>query len=122
MSKLGGSNIDVIRDFATEDSVHLDNAIFKGIGSGTAARPVKVLTDAFHVGRAAGDAQDRIIYDRSKGVLFYDADGTGSAAMVQFAVVSGSFIKPPSVAAPAFLALLRPRVSATGLLRHGRSI
>ncbi|HTV71685.1 MAG TPA: calcium-binding protein [Rhizobiaceae bacterium] len=88
MSKLGGANVDVIRDFATEDSVHLDNAIFKGIGSGTAANPVRMLADAFHVGRAAADAQDRIIYDRSKGALYYDADGTGSTAMVQFAVVS----------------------------------
>lgn len=88
MSKLGGANIDMIRDFATVDSIRLDNLIFQGIGAGTAAQPRKMLLDAFHLGKTAADAQDRIIYDRSKGALFYDADGTGSGAMVQFALIA----------------------------------
>ena len=41
--------------------------------------------NAFHVGAAAHDASDRIIYNKSAGALYYDADGTGAAAAVKFA-------------------------------------
>ena len=33
----------------------------------------------------AQDALDRIVYDTSSGILYYDADGAGGAAAVQFA-------------------------------------
>jgi Ca2+-binding RTX toxin-like protein len=45
---------------------------------------------AFHVGAAAADADDRIIYSAATGNLFYDRDGTGAAAAVQFAHLNGS--------------------------------
>jgi Ca2+-binding RTX toxin-like protein len=32
--------------------------------------------------------EDRIVYDRSKGYLYYDADGTGSSAQVKIATIS----------------------------------
>ena len=41
--------------------------------------------DAFHVGSRAADAEDRIIYDAAKGALYYDTDGAGGNAQVQFA-------------------------------------
>jgi Ca2+-binding RTX toxin-like protein len=92
-SKLGGANVDVIKDFVSrDDSFFLDNAIFKGIGSGTAAHPARMSADAFHIGTAAADAEDRIIYNRTKGALYYDADGTGPAQMVQFAVLSNKAV------------------------------
>jgi Ca2+-binding RTX toxin-like protein len=47
-----------------------------------------ISADAFRVGRAAADAEDRIVYDRTKGALYYDADGTGPAAMVKFAILA----------------------------------
>jgi Ca2+-binding RTX toxin-like protein len=38
-----------------------------------------VSEQAFWIGTAAHDNDDRIIYDAQRGVLLYDADGTGSA-------------------------------------------
>ena len=43
--------------------------------------------DAFHVGAAAVDVSDRVIYDATTGALSYDADGVGGAAAVQFATL-----------------------------------
>jgi Ca2+-binding RTX toxin-like protein len=36
------------------------------------------------------DANDRVIYNNATGALFYDADGTGAIAAVQFAEVTPS--------------------------------
>ena len=47
-------------------------------------------------GSAALDADDRIIYNTSNGGLYYDADGVGGQAAVQFATLSGV---PPLTAA-----------------------
>jgi Ca2+-binding RTX toxin-like protein len=80
---LGSTQRDTITDFvAVDDVIHLDNAIFTAFTTlGT------MLATRFHVGVAARDAGDRIIYDRAEGVLSYDRDGTGSAAAVIFALV-----------------------------------
>jgi Ca2+-binding RTX toxin-like protein len=44
------------------------------------------LTDAaFYRGTEAHDSSDRIIYDRATGALYFDPDGDGAAAQVQFA-------------------------------------
>jgi len=40
---------------------------------------------AFYRGAEAHDANDRIIYNRATGALYYDPDGDGAAAQVQFA-------------------------------------
>jgi Ca2+-binding RTX toxin-like protein len=42
----------------------------------------------FVIGTAAQDANDRIIYDSNTGALFYDNDGVGGNAQVQFATLS----------------------------------
>jgi len=66
-TKLGPGNVDVVRFVAGEDVIALDERIFGG----------------------ALDSQDRIIFDVQTGALLYDPDGTGPAAAVQFATLTG---------------------------------
>jgi Ca2+-binding RTX toxin-like protein len=42
----------------------------------------------FVKGKAAQDREDRIIYDKDTGALYYDRDGTGSAAQVKIATLN----------------------------------
>ena len=62
------TNVDTITDMtAGADLIRLDDAFFAGIGA------VGVLNaDAFHIGAAAADAEDRIIYNSATGQLFHD--------------------------------------------------
>ena len=77
------ANLDHVTDFAhLIDRLVLENAIFKGLHTGN------LPALAFHVGAAAGDASDRIIYNKATGVLSYDSDGTGAHAQVAFAVLT----------------------------------
>ncbi|NEP56688.1 MAG: hypothetical protein F6K31_06640 [Symploca sp. SIO2G7] len=47
------------------------------------------IADAFTIGSAATKASDRFIYNDTTGALFFDPDGTGALAQVQFAQLSG---------------------------------
>jgi len=79
------ANADTITDFnVVDDSFRLDNAAFTGLIDGAlpAAAFVANLT-----GIAATAAQ-RILYETDTGFLFFDADGNGAGARVQFATVS----------------------------------
>ncbi len=91
---LGGGNIDQIADFLSgTDKIQLDDAIFTQIGALGGLNP-----NAFVVGTAAADLSDRIIYNNATGQLFYDADGTGGTAAVQFATLLGN----PAISASDF--------------------
>ena len=47
----------------------------------------------FYAGKKAHDKDDRVIYDKKTGSLYYDADGTGKSKAVKFATVKkGTFI------------------------------
>lgn len=85
---LGATNVDHIVDFSTrDDSIALSDAIFKAL---TADPKTHVLTaNEFKVVTTGTklDADDHILYDKSTGKLFYDADGSGSVKAVLFAVV-----------------------------------
>jgi Ca2+-binding RTX toxin-like protein len=83
---LGAGNADLIADYsAVDDTIALDDAIFTQIGG-----PGALNANAFFVGSAAHDADDRIIYNSATGQLFYDADGTGGGAAVLFATLIGA--------------------------------
>lgn len=77
-------NFDVISGFSVEDdTIRLENRVYAGLGK---AGPLP--SDAFHIGAAAHDASDRIIYSKGSGNLWYDPDGTGFAQPIRFAVLS----------------------------------
>lgn len=40
----------------------------------------------------SGDATDRVIYNQTTGALYYDADGTGKTAALQFAQVTAGTV------------------------------
>jgi serralysin len=78
------TNRDIIVDFQHNlDDVWLNNAVFKALASDGGLKAA-----FFHAGTAAHDTDDRIIYNKATGALFYDADGTGAQAKIQFAALS----------------------------------
>ncbi|ODN71073.1 Poly(beta-D-mannuronate) C5 epimerase 2 [Methylobrevis pamukkalensis] len=82
-SALGINNIDTISDFnVAADTIELDDAIFSAIGLGALA------AGRFVIGAAAGDANDRIIYNDVTGALIYDSNGNAAGGAVQFATIS----------------------------------
>ena len=81
---LGTTNVDRIQAYnVADDTILLDDAIFTALGS-----PGALAAGAFKAGTAATDADDRIIYNATTGALFYDQDGSGGVAAVQFATLT----------------------------------
>ena len=86
---LGAGNIDTILGFSVaDDTNHLEN---EGIFSALSVEGF-LAADAFVIGAAATQADDRIIYNSSTGGLFYDPDGSGAAAAVQFATLGTGLV------------------------------
>ncbi|HRX40711.1 MAG TPA: calcium-binding protein, partial [Parvularculaceae bacterium] len=76
---LGAGNVDKIIGFRPNgDMIELDHEIFSAIGATLDA-------GEFYIGKAAHDADDRIIYDSKSGDLYYDADGIGGEDAILFA-------------------------------------
>jgi Ca2+-binding RTX toxin-like protein len=76
------TNLDVITDFTVgQDAIMLENTIFGAFAAGDLAE------DRFVNGTVALQANDNILYDQATGALYYDSDGNGAAAAVQFATV-----------------------------------
>jgi Ca2+-binding RTX toxin-like protein len=74
------TNVDTVKKFKSgKDKFYLDEDIFTGIAPG------KLQSSAFHQGTQAKDADDRIIYDKKTGALYYDPDGAGGVAQTKFA-------------------------------------
>lgn len=81
----GSTNVDRISDFTVaDDTIQIDNAVFTGLAAGALA------ASAFAANSSglAGDASDRVIYEFDTGKLFFDADGNGAGARIQFATVA----------------------------------
>jgi Ca2+-binding RTX toxin-like protein len=76
---------DTITDFLVlDDTIRVSRT---GFGGGLTAGAV-ITAAQFRIGSAAGDASDRVIYNKANGALLFDADGTGASAQVQFAQLS----------------------------------
>jgi RTX calcium-binding nonapeptide repeat (4 copies) len=78
--------VDIITDFATEDTIVVSAASFKG---GLTAGTLK--PEQFVLGTSAQDSGDRFIYNSNNGALFFDSDGNGSLAAQHIATLSNKF-------------------------------
>ena len=79
------TNVDMVVDFSlTDDTIQLDNAVFAGLAAGALA------ADAFKIGTAATDADDRIIYNSTSGALFFDFNGNAAGGSTLFARLQGA--------------------------------
>ena len=77
------TNVDTVTDFVViDDRFLLENAVFAGFATGT------LTADAFHIGTAAADAEDRIIYNNATGQLIFDSNGNVAGGATQFAALS----------------------------------
>ncbi len=75
------SNLDRIVDYkVSDDTIYLDKDLFLKL---TKSGPLS--KSYFVTGPKAKDKNDYIVYDKAKGYLYYDADGSGSGAAVAFA-------------------------------------
>ena len=75
-------NVDRITDFLVgTDKIHVQNAVFSGGDVDWGSLP----SSKFTIGAKAADSSDRFIYNKDTGSLYFDKDGTGSAAQVEFA-------------------------------------
>jgi Ca2+-binding RTX toxin-like protein len=93
----GAANADTLTDFTHgTDKIVLDDAAFAKLVP-TAAGGLKPAT--FHLGSAAADSNDYVIYDPSSGNLYYDPDGSGAHAQKLIATLTAS---PDNVAAADF--------------------
>jgi Ca2+-binding RTX toxin-like protein len=91
---LGITNVDTITDFKHgEDTILLDDAIFAALGPDIQKGEFLV---AFS-GHSATKASHHIIYDNSKGTLWYDVDGKGGTAAVKFAQLGSSSDHPTNL-------------------------
>ncbi|MFC5483168.1 calcium-binding protein [Microvirga aerilata] len=84
------TNIDKIVDFnVRDDSIYLENAIFKALGkAGSSTKPALLKSSFFYSGTKAHDKDDHIIHNKKTGAIYYDVDGTGSSQLVQIATVN----------------------------------
>ena len=83
----GTTNKDSITDFSpVDDTLVLENAIFTAF---TATGALPAGTFVSNAGGVAADANDFLLYDTTTGKLFYDADGNGAGAKVEFVTLVG---------------------------------
>jgi Ca2+-binding RTX toxin-like protein len=83
------TGIDTITDFtAGTDKITLSLGIFGEVGTVGAFDAATFVTAAGVPAAAA--ANDHVLYNSTTGALFYDPDGDGGTAMIQFATLTGN--------------------------------
>lgn len=87
--KPGRKDSDRIVDFSVkDDTVFLDNLHMSKLGSRDGSRAVKLKKAFFVKGAKAKDKNDYVIYNDKKGMLYYDADGSGKGKQLEIASIS----------------------------------
>ncbi|MDQ8697724.1 DUF5801 repeats-in-toxin domain-containing protein [Hyphomicrobium sp. LHD-15] len=86
----GATNVDTIHDFDAnpsggQDLIYLDRSIFTTLSAGALSAAAFVANTSGN----ASNANQRIIFETDTGALYYDADGNGAGAKVQFATLNG---------------------------------
>ena len=77
------ANVDTLTDFSVaDDTIQLENAIFSKLTT-----PGVLAAASFVKGAAAVDLNDYVIYNATTGALSYDADGNGTGAAQQIALL-----------------------------------
>jgi hypothetical protein len=80
------SNVDTITDFfPRDDTLLFSRKIFKK----SPAKSGILKKDAFALGKQAKDKNDVFVYDKAKGALWYDGDGSGKGAAILVAQFKG---------------------------------
>jgi Ca2+-binding RTX toxin-like protein len=95
------TNVDTLTDYSVaNDSIQLDNVVFTKLVATVA------LNAGFFKANLSGtatDANDYILYETDTGKLFYDADGNGAGAKIQFALLGTGSTHPLLTAADFFV-------------------
>ncbi len=71
-----------------DDTIWLDNAVFKKLGKGSLTKKGKLDKEFFVIDTKARESDDYLIYNKKTGVLSYDADGSGSKKAVEIATLT----------------------------------
>lgn len=80
------ANLDTVGDFTVNvDEFELENAIFTGLGAAGALNPNLFFKSA---SGTAQDANDRIVYNTTTGLLSYDVNGNAAGGVTALAVLS----------------------------------
>jgi Ca2+-binding RTX toxin-like protein len=91
---LSDAGVDRITDFNSKigENIMLNAYVFEELEVGSKL-PVDpdakdrgtLAASNFCIGKTAKDADDRLVYDKGTGALYYDADGNGAGEAIQFA-------------------------------------
>jgi Ca2+-binding RTX toxin-like protein len=76
------------RDRITDFNPFADTISVSAAGFGGGLRAGTLLASQFVLGASALDSNDRFIYQKTTGALFFDIDGTGAAAKIQIATLN----------------------------------
>jgi Ca2+-binding RTX toxin-like protein len=95
----GDANVDYVASFVSgEDELRFDAAVYTGLGAQGRFSAGDERFYAAAGATSAHDASDRLIYDTSNYVLYYDADGSGGAAAQQVASFNwGTYVQATDI-------------------------
>jgi Ca2+-binding RTX toxin-like protein len=83
---LNAAHRDAITDFSNvagnNDTIHLENAVMTQLGG-----PGALAASKFFAAAAAHDADDRIVYNKANGAVYYDSNGNAAGGSTLLALI-----------------------------------